>query len=236
MRRYASAIRLADLQAFWHPNRTVKIHVRWKSVLLQCSDTGKVRNVGTPGDFKLPERKLWYCCGPTVYDQCHLGHARTYISIDILRRILRTWGRTPTTFVMGVTDVDDKIIAQAMRAGSDSQPLARRALQHARRWEAHFFRSLAQLGCMPPHGVSRVSEHMPEIQSVIAGVLGKGDGYCGRKHSEQESSPSAEEGQEGQAGAQQGAWFSVGALEGRGGRYHGWGGGLGGVAGSLRDI
>ncbi|XP_063240086.1 cysteine--tRNA ligase, cytoplasmic isoform X2 [Bacillus rossius redtenbacheri] len=55
----------------------------------------------------------WYSCGPTVYDASHMGHARSYISFDILRRVLSDYFRYDVTYVMNVTDVDDKIIRRA---------------------------------------------------------------------------------------------------------------------------
>ncbi|KAK9414733.1 hypothetical protein SUNI508_11016 [Seiridium unicorne] len=57
----------------------------------------------------------WYACGPTVYDQSHLGHARNYVSTDIIRRILRDYFGFQVKFVMNITDVDDKIIIKARR-------------------------------------------------------------------------------------------------------------------------
>ncbi|KAJ3129374.1 hypothetical protein HK098_001475, partial [Nowakowskiella sp. JEL0407] len=55
----------------------------------------------------------WYTCGPTVYDSSHLGHARTYISFDILRRIMVDYFGYDVTYVMNITDIDDKIIISA---------------------------------------------------------------------------------------------------------------------------
>lgn len=55
----------------------------------------------------------WYCCGPTVYDASHMGHARSYISFDILRRVLVHYFRYDVHYVMNVTDIDDKIIKRA---------------------------------------------------------------------------------------------------------------------------
>lgn len=61
-----------------------------------------------PIDFK--DRKVrWYACGPTVYDDAHLGHARNYVSTDIIRRILRDYFKYNVRFVMNITDVDDKV-------------------------------------------------------------------------------------------------------------------------------
>ncbi|KAH8702263.1 cysteinyl-tRNA synthetase [Talaromyces proteolyticus] len=52
----------------------------------------------------------WYACGPTVYDDSHLGHARNYVTTDIIRRILRDYFKFDVEFIMNITDVDDKII------------------------------------------------------------------------------------------------------------------------------
>jgi cysteinyl-tRNA synthetase len=51
----------------------------------------------------------WYACGPTVYDKSHLGHARNYVSTDIIRRILMHYFGFEVNFVMNVTDIDDKV-------------------------------------------------------------------------------------------------------------------------------
>ncbi|KAH7300830.1 hypothetical protein KP509_24G080700 [Ceratopteris richardii] len=57
----------------------------------------------------------WYICGPTVYDSSHLGHARNYLSFDILRRVLEGYFHYNVLYIMNVTDVDDKIINTARR-------------------------------------------------------------------------------------------------------------------------
>lgn len=56
----------------------------------------------------------WYACGPTVYDHSHLGHARNYVSTDIIRRILRDYFGFDVKFVMNITDVDDKVSSHAL--------------------------------------------------------------------------------------------------------------------------
>eukprot|EP01091_Cochliopodium_minus_P000736 TRINITY_DN1064_c0_g1_i2.p1 TRINITY_DN1064_c0_g1~~TRINITY_DN1064_c0_g1_i2.p1 ORF type:complete len:462 (-),score=181.43 TRINITY_DN1064_c0_g1_i2:51-1436(-) len=60
-------------------------------------------------------RVTWYICGPTTYDHSHLGHARTYISFDIIRRILENYFGYEVFSVMNITDVDDKIILKARK-------------------------------------------------------------------------------------------------------------------------
>ncbi len=69
------------------------------------------------------QKVTWYACGPTVYDDAHLGHARNYMSTDILRRIMRDYFRFDVRFVMNITDVDDKIIIRGRQQFLFSQYL-----------------------------------------------------------------------------------------------------------------
>ena len=83
----------------------------------------------------------WYACGPTVYDATHLGHARNYVTFDILRRVLEDYFGYRVLLVMNITDVDDKIITrarrnhllQAYRAAATDPRQARAAARTARR-------------------------------------------------------------------------------------------------------
>ncbi|KAJ8249094.1 hypothetical protein GJAV_G00231110 [Gymnothorax javanicus] len=59
------------------------------------------------------KKVLWYCCGPTVYDASHMGHARSYISFDILRRVLMNYFEYDVFYCINITDIDDKIIKRA---------------------------------------------------------------------------------------------------------------------------
>eukprot|EP00088_Acartia_fossae_P053202 TRINITY_DN6041_c0_g1_i1.p1 TRINITY_DN6041_c0_g1~~TRINITY_DN6041_c0_g1_i1.p1 ORF type:complete len:765 (-),score=209.10 TRINITY_DN6041_c0_g1_i1:573-2867(-) len=59
------------------------------------------------------KRVTWYNCGPTVYDASHMGHARTYLSFDILRRVMQNYFGYDIFYVMNITDIDDKIIKRA---------------------------------------------------------------------------------------------------------------------------
>lgn len=83
-------------------------------------DSIKVHNSLRPGPpvpfAPIEKGKIsWYACGPTVYDHSHLGHARNYVSTDIIRRILIHYYGFDVKFVMNFTDVDDKIILRARR-------------------------------------------------------------------------------------------------------------------------
>ena len=64
------------------------------------------------------KKVVWYACGPTVYDDAHLGHARNYVSTDIIRRIMRDYFKFDVKFVMNITDVDDKVWLGAVYTAS----------------------------------------------------------------------------------------------------------------------
>lgn len=85
---------------------------------------GKAKQPFVPLD---PDGKKvgWYTCGPTVYDDSHLGHARTYVTVDIIRRIMTDYMGYDVNFVMNITDVDDKIILAARQQHLYARWLAR---------------------------------------------------------------------------------------------------------------
>ena len=112
----------------------------------------------------------WYACGPTVYDATHLGHARTYVTLDLVRRAAETIGGATIDFAMGVTDIDDKIIKRAAELGMEPLELARVE-------EANFFEDLERLGCREPTLVLRVSEHIEDIVQFTQEVVEQGYGY-----------------------------------------------------------
>ncbi|HYB78191.1 MAG TPA: class I tRNA ligase family protein [Thermoplasmata archaeon] len=106
-----------------------------------------------------PGRPLtMYVCGPTVYDYTHVGHARTYLFFDVVRRFLTAEGQ-PVQHVMNVTDFEDKIDRRAAELD-----LTWRAL--ARREEAGFIRDLGAFGILPPHARPRASSFAPQIVRV----------------------------------------------------------------------
>lgn len=112
----------------------------------------------------------WYACGPTVYDSAHLGHARTYVSFDIIRRILEDHFGYRLNYAMGVTDVDDKIIRRAAERDESPRDLARR-------FEAEFMEDMRVLNVRPPSRRLRVTEHIPEIVNFTRRVIENGYAY-----------------------------------------------------------
>lgn len=112
----------------------------------------------------------WYSCGPTVYDSAHLGHGRTYVALDILRRLTSRLTGQPVLYAMGVTDVDDKIIARAAERGIGIDELASQ-------YEAEFLSDMRTLNVLPPTVLTRVTEHIDDIVQYISVIVDKGLAY-----------------------------------------------------------
>jgi cysteinyl-tRNA synthetase len=100
-----------------------------------------------------------YACGPTVYDYGHIGNFRTFLQVDVLRRTLRLLG-TEVRHVMNITDVDDKIIRNATKAGVDIG-------EYTRKFEDAFFEDLKALEVERPEVIARATEHIPTMVSLI---------------------------------------------------------------------
>jgi len=118
-----------------------------------------------------PRRIRFYVCGPTVYDDPHLGHARSSVVFDLLFRLLRyLYGDTSVVYIRNYTDVDDKIIARAQEEGTTLEEIARRYIES-------YDRAVAELKCLPPTHRPRVTEFIPEIIRFIEGLIEKGFAY-----------------------------------------------------------
>ncbi|MCI4327463.1 MAG: cysteine--tRNA ligase [Thermoplasmata archaeon] len=100
-----------------------------------------------------------YVCGPTVYDRSHVGHARTYLYFDVVRRFLLAEGRR-VRHVMNITDFEDKLTARAAALRVPWRTLARRE-------ERGFFDDLGRLGVLPPTDAPRASDYVPEMVKAI---------------------------------------------------------------------
>jgi cysteinyl-tRNA synthetase len=117
-----------------------------------------------------PGRVAMYCCGPTVYDVPHAGHARAALAPDILVRRLRTRG-LEVTYVRNITDVDDKILNRAAERGEDPLVLSQRmALVYQEQMRA--------LGCLSPEQEPKVSEHLPQIIAMVEQLIARGHAYA----------------------------------------------------------
>ncbi|MCS4307666.1 cysteinyl-tRNA synthetase [Rheinheimera pacifica] len=116
-----------------------------------------------------PGKAGLYVCGITIYDYCHVGHARTYVAFDVINRYLRFLGYD-VTYVRNITDVDDKIIKRAAENNESCDALTERFTQamHA---------DFAALGLMPADIEPRVTTHMAEIIALIETLVAKGYAY-----------------------------------------------------------
>jgi len=110
-----------------------------------------------------------YACGPTIYDYGHIGNFRTFLHVDVLRRFLRQQG-VAVEHVMNVTDVDDKIIRNALAA---KQPIA----EYTARFEKAFFEDMEALGIERPEHVPRATEHIAEMVTLIEQLAAKDIAY-----------------------------------------------------------
>jgi len=116
-----------------------------------------------------PGRLSMYVCGPTVYDVPHIGHGRTVLVYDVIRRYLR-WRGFDVTFVSNVTDIEDKIIARAHETGASPPDLARR-------FEAAYWEQVDRLGVERPDHTPHATEYVEAMRERIAELLDDGHAY-----------------------------------------------------------
>lgn len=110
-----------------------------------------------------------YVCGVTVYDRCHIGHARAYVAFDAIQRYLRYSGYD-VTYVRNFTDLDDKIIKRAQERGISVNELTDEFI-------AAFNDDMAALGVAPADIEPRVTGHIDDIISMVQTIIDKGHGY-----------------------------------------------------------
>jgi cysteinyl-tRNA synthetase len=111
-----------------------------------------------------------YVCGPTVYSQAHLGHARTYVLFDAMARVLRQVFGYTVVSAMNITDVDDKIISRAKALQTTRQAVAEQS-------ELEFWRDMEALGVLRPTCAPRATEFIAEMQSFALRLVEGGLAY-----------------------------------------------------------
>jgi len=116
-----------------------------------------------------PGKVSIYCCGVTVYDLCHLGHARSYIAWDVLRRYLR-WSGYAVTFVQNYTDIDDKILNRAAEEGSSMEAVSERNIEA-------FVADMTRLNILPADRMPRATRSLDAIRALISELEAKGAAY-----------------------------------------------------------
>jgi len=110
-----------------------------------------------------------YVCGMTVYDYCHVGHARMMMAFDVIYRWLMESGYE-VKYVRNITDIEDKIIKRAAENGETMSSLVNRFTQY-------MDEDTAALGILPPNFVPRATEHVPGMLSIIGMLEEKGLAY-----------------------------------------------------------
>jgi cysteinyl-tRNA synthetase len=110
-----------------------------------------------------------YACGVTVYDLCHIGHARSAVVFDSIYRYLQYKGYE-VTYVRNFTDVDDKIINRAQQEGVGTEEIAARYIKE-------FYVDMGALGLMPPTVEPKATDHIPEMIALVQRLMEKGHAY-----------------------------------------------------------
>ena len=110
-----------------------------------------------------------YCCGVTVYDLCHLGHARSYIAWDVLRRFL-IYSKYKVRYVQNFTDIDDKILKRAKEKNSSMKEVSEKNI-------IEFHKDMDALGIMRPDSMPKATNHICNICSFITILEEKGYAY-----------------------------------------------------------
>ena len=117
-----------------------------------------------------PGEVSMYVCGVTVYDDCHLGHARSALTFDVIRRYFEFSGYR-VQYVRNFTDIDDKILNRAQKEGVPWQEISKRYIQA-------FYRDMGALGITKPHAEPRATEHIADILRMVQGLVNKGLAYA----------------------------------------------------------
>jgi cysteinyl-tRNA synthetase len=118
-----------------------------------------------------PGKVRMYVCGITVYDYCHIGHARMNLAFDLIYRWLKVRGYE-VRYVRNVTDIDDKIIKRAVENGETLSSLTTRFTQYMNE-------DFAALGILAPDVEPRATEYVPQMLSIIGKLEEKGLAYKG---------------------------------------------------------
>ena len=122
-----------------------------------------------PLELRRPGHVDMYACGPTVYDHPHLGHARSALTYDVLRRYLE-WRGLKVRHVANITDIDDKIIERARSEGRSEKEVAIH-------WEAVYVEAMDALNILAPHERPRATEWIDEMLELIGVIVEAGTAY-----------------------------------------------------------
>lgn len=115
-------------------------------------------------------RVRMYCCGVTVYDYCHLGHARSYIVWDTVRRYLQ-WRGYQVQYVQNFTDIDDKIIRRSQEAGLPWQEITHKYIEA-------YQEDMGRLNILPADAYPKATDVIPQMIELIKTLIDRGYAYA----------------------------------------------------------
>ncbi|KAL0276161.1 UNVERIFIED_CONTAM: hypothetical protein PYX00_003787 [Menopon gallinae] len=157
--------------------KTIQLRFNHGWIQPEGYDTGiKIYNerlkTKVPLIFPNKNRVTWYMCGPTVYDSTHIGHASSYVRLDIIRRILKEhFGITPIV-AQGITDISVEIYEKGLEQETSWHKIAKR-------YEREFFEEMKKLNVLEPSFVLRVQDHLNVINNFISKLVEKDVAYEG---------------------------------------------------------
>ena len=123
-----------------------------------------------------PKRVTVYACGPTVYNNPHIGNARPAVVFDVLVRLLRhMFGNKHVVYARNITDVDDKINAAAIKEGVPISTITKR-------YSKIYQQDMTALGVLAPDIEPKATDHIEEMKSMIESLIKKGHAYARERH------------------------------------------------------
>lgn len=123
-----------------------------------------------------PKNVRMYVCGPTVYSRAHIGNARSVVIFDMLYRILKQeYGKDSVTYVRNITDVDDKINAEAKKLNISINQVTEKTINL-------FNNDMSSLGCLKPNKEPKATEHIPDMIFMISRLIENNFAYEAQNH------------------------------------------------------
>ncbi len=122
-----------------------------------------------------PKKISLYACGPTVYDNPHVGNARSLIVFDVLYRVLKTVYESEVVYVRNITDIDDKIIEASLKVKKDIKKITDDVTKI-------FHENCKSLNCLKPSAEPRATEHIDGMIKMTSSLISKGHAYETQGH------------------------------------------------------
>ena len=122
-----------------------------------------------------PKKISLYACGPTVYDNPHVGNARSLVVFDVLYRVLKAVYESDVVYVRNITDIDDKIIEASLKVKKDIKKITDDVTKI-------FHENCKSLNCLKPSAEPRATEHIDGMIEMTSSLISKGHAYETQGH------------------------------------------------------